>query len=173
MLTKRVEDALNEQIKMEGLSSNFYLAMASWAEENGYAGVSEFLYTHSDEERFHMLKLVKYMNERDGKVVIPAFERPRSNYDNVKELFEELYNHEVKVTQSIGELVGVCLEEKDFTTHNFLQWYVAEQLEEEALAKTIIDKIKLMGDEKSAWYHFDRDIAGLTVTTAADEGTKA
>ncbi len=168
MLSKRVEDALNEQIKMEGLSSNFYLAMASWAEQNGYAGVSGFLYKHSDEERFHMLKLVKYMNERDGKVVIPAFEQPRSNYNNVKELFEELYKHEVAVTQSIGELVGVCLEEKDFTTHNFLQWYVSEQLEEEALAKTIIDKIKLMGDDKSTWYHFDRDIMGLTVTSAAD-----
>lgn len=152
------------------MSSNFYLAMASWAEENGYAGVSQFLYKHSDEERFHMLKLIKYMNERDGKVIIPAFEMPRSSYDNVKQVFEELYNHEVQVTQSIGELVGVCLEEKDFTTHNFLQWYVSEQLEEEALAKTIMDKIKLMGNDQSAWYHFDRDIAGLTVTSAADEG---
>jgi ferritin len=170
MLSKKVEAALNEQIKMEGMSSNFYLAMASWAEENGYAGVSEFLYKHSDEERFHMLKLIKYMNERDGKVIIPAFEQPRSNYDDVKQLFQELYSHEAKVTQSIGELVGVCLDEKDFTTHNFLQWYVSEQLEEEALAKTIIDKIKLMGDDKSAWYHFDRDIASLTVTSVADDG---
>lgn len=170
MLSKKVEAALNEQIKMEGMSSNFYLAMASWAEENGYAGVSEFLYKHSDEERFHMLKLIKYMNERDGKVIIPAFEQPRSDYDGVKQLFQELYKHEAKVTQSIGELVGVCLDEKDFTTHNFLQWYVSEQLEEEALAKTIIDKIKLMGDDKSAWYHFDRDIASLTVTSVADQG---
>ncbi|MEQ9187805.1 MAG: ferritin [Cryomorphaceae bacterium] len=170
MLTKRVEEALNEQIKMEGLSSNFYLAMASWAEQNGYAGVSGFLYKHSDEERFHMLKLIKYMNERDGKVVIPSFEQPRSDYNNVKELFEELYKHEAAVTLSIGEMVGICLEEKDFTTHNFLQWYVSEQLEEEALAKTIIDKIKLMGDDQSAWYHFDRDIMGLTVTSVADQG---
>jgi ferritin len=172
MLTKRVEEALNEQIKMEGLSSNYYLAMASWAEANGYAGVSEFLYKHSDEERFHMLKLVKYMNERDGKVVIPAFDKPKSDYNNVKELFDALYHHEVVVTQSIGELVAVCLEEKDYTTHNFLQWYVSEQLEEEALAKTIIDKIKLMGNDGSAWYHFDRDIASITVTSAADEGAQ-
>lgn len=170
MLTERLAKALNEQIKMEGLSSNYYLAMASWAEQNGYAGVSEFLYKHSDEERFHMLKLVKYMNERDGKVVIPAFDEPRSDYSDVKELFNELYKHEVAVTQSIGELVAVCLEEKDYTTHNFLQWYVSEQLEEEALAKTIMDKIKLMGNDGSAWYHFDRDIATLTVTSVADEG---
>lgn len=173
MLPKKVEAALNEQIKMEGMSSNYYLAMASWAENNGYAGVSEFLYTHSDEERFHMLKLVKYINERDGRAVIPAFEMPNAKFSHVKELFESLYQHEVEVTKSIGELVGTCLDEKDFTTHNFLQWYVNEQLEEEALAKTIMDKIKLMGNDQSAWYHFDRDIAGIKVTSAADEGQSA
>jgi ferritin len=88
-------------------------------------------------------------------------------------LFEKLYSHEVKVTQSIGELVGICLDERDFTTHNFLQWYVSEQLEEEALAKTIMDKIKLMGSDSGAWYHFDRDILSLTVTSAADSGAAA
>ncbi len=170
MLSKKVEDALNEQIQMEGKSSNFYLSMASWAEANGYSGVSEFLYRHSDEERFHMLKLVKYINEREGNAIIPAFEKPQDSFSNVRALFEHLLEHEVAVTKSIGELVGITLEEKDFTTHNFLQWYVSEQLEEEALAKTIMDKIKLMGDDGSVWYHFDRDIATLTVTTAADEG---
>ena len=170
MLSKRVETALNEQIHMEGKSSNFYLSMASWAEAQGYSGVSQFLYRHSDEERFHMLKLVKYINERGGVVTIPAFEKPQAEFKNARELFEQLLEHEIAVTQSIGELVGISLEEKDFTTHNFLQWYVSEQLEEEALAKTIMDKIRLMGKDESAWYHFDRDIATLTVTTAADEG---
>ena len=83
-------------------------------------------------------------------------------------MFEKLYEHEVMVTKSIGDLVGICLDERDFTTQNFLQWYVSEQLEEEALAKTIIDKIKLMGSDSGAWYHFDRDIATLTVTSVAD-----
>ena len=158
MLAKRIQDALNEQIKMEGSSSNFYLSMAVWAEENGYAGVSQFLYKHSDEERFHMLKLVKYINERDGKVVIPAFDQPKSEFDSVKQLFEELYSHEVAVTQSIGELVGICLEEKDFTTQNFLQWYVSEQLEEEALAREILDRLSLIGNDKGGMYLFDRDV---------------
>lgn len=175
MLSKRVEKALNEQVKMEGNSSNYYLAMACWAETNGFSGVSQFMYRHADEERFHMLKLLKYINERDGKAVVPAFDRPEVKIKNVKELFGQLYDHEVAVTQSIGELVGTCLEEKDFTTHNFLQWYVSEQLEEEALAKTILDKIKLMGNDQSTWYHFDRDIAGLSVSSVADpaQGGKA
>jgi len=167
MLTKRLEAALNEQVKMEGMSSNYYLAMASWAENNGFAGVSEFLYKHSDEERVHMLKLVKYINERDGQAVIPAFEKPTIKFKHVKEAFKSLYEHEVAVTNSINNLVGMCLEDKDFNTHNFLQWYVSEQLEEEALAKTIMDKIKLMGADTGSWYHFDRDIMGLTVSSAA------
>lgn len=170
MLSKKVEQALNEQIHMEGQSSHFYLSMASWAESHGYSGVAGFLYRHSDEERFHMLKLIKYMNERDGRVTIPAYDKPKDEFKNVRELFEELLAHEVAVTQSIGEVVGICLDEKDFTTHNFMQWYVSEQLEEEALAKTIMDKIKLMGSDESAWYHFDRDIRSITVTSAADEG---
>lgn len=170
MLSKKVEEALNEQVKMEASASNFYLAMASWAENHGYAGVSQFLYKHSDEERFHMLKLVKYINERDGKAVIPAVEQPRTNFQHVRELFETLYEHEVKVTRSIGDLVGISLEERDFTTHNFLQWYVSEQLEEEALAKAVIDKIKLMGNDEGVWYHLDRDIAGMTVKSVADNG---
>lgn len=167
MLAKRVEKALNEQILMEGESSNFYLAMASWAENAGYPGVADFMYLHSDEERVHMLKLIKFVNERDGVAVIPAFPKPTFTFKHVSEAFRQLYEHEVKVTRSINELVGICLEEKDFNTHNFLQWYVSEQLEEEALAKTILDKIKLMGTEPSAWYHFDRDLNGFTARSAA------
>ena len=170
MLSKKIEAALNGQVAVEANSSQAYLAMASWAENNGYAGVSEFLYGHSDEERIHMLKLVKYVNERDGKAEIPAFEKPKIKFTHIKDAFKSLYEHEVAVTQSINNLVGMCLEDKDFNTHNFLQWYVSEQLEEEALAKTIIDKIKLMGSDSGAWYHFDRDIMGLTVTSAAAKG---
>ena len=76
------------------------------------------------------------------------------------------------VSQSINNCIDIALEEKDYATHNFLQWYVSEQLEEEATAKTILDKIKLMGNDKSAWYHFDRDIAGLSVTSVADSGAQ-
>jgi ferritin len=171
MLSKRVEAALNEQVKLEGDSSNLYLAMASWAENQGYAGVAEFLYVHSDEERFHMLKLVKYVNERDGVAEIPALDKPKIAFKHVKDAFTTLYEHEVMVTKSINDLIGICLDERDFNTNNFLQWYVSEQLEEEALAKTIMDKIRLMGTDPGAWYHFDRDVAALKVTSAAAETT--
>jgi ferritin len=173
MVHKKVEQALNEQVKMEGNSSNYYLALACWADSNGFSGVANFMYKQSDEERFHMLKLMKYVIERDGNAIVPSFDQPNIDVKSPTEIFQDLYKHEIKVTESINKLVGICLKENDYTTHNFLQWYVSEQLEEEATAKSILDKIKLMGNDKSAWYHFDRDIAGLIVTSVADSGQGA
>ncbi|MEM9022145.1 MAG: ferritin [Bacteroidota bacterium] len=167
MLSEIIENALNEQVSLEGSSSQFYLSMASWAETQGFPGISEFLYAHADEERGHMLKLVRYINERGGQAVIPAFDQPPTTFSSVTELFEGLLNHEVKVTEKISEVVDACLQVKDYTTHNFMQWYVSEQLEEEALARTIMDKLKLIGNDKGGLYLFDRDIQQLTVTSAA------
>ena len=158
MISKKVESALNDQIKKEAASSQFYLAMASWAETQGFNGIATFLYTHSDEERMHMLKLVKFVNERGGVAIIPALEAPPVEFNSITYVFEELLNHEVMVTESINNVVDVCLKEKDYTTHNFMQWYVSEQIEEEALARTINDKLKMIGTDKGGLYLFDRDL---------------
>lgn len=158
MLNEKIEISLNAQIKMEAQSSQFYLAMASWAETEGLTGTAKFLYTHSDEEREHMLKLVKFVNERGGRAHIPDLDAPPSTFDSVTEIFKMLLQHEVNVTASINEVVDICLSEKDYTTHNFMQWYVAEQLEEEALARNIMDKLQMIGNEKSGLYLFDRDL---------------
>jgi ferritin len=157
-MNKRIEQALNDQIEKEASSSQYYLAMASWAENNGLNGTAKFMYTHSDEERFHMLKLVKFVNERGGKAIIPSLDAPPNHFKNLKSVFELLLEHEIGVTNSINNLVDICLQEKDYTTHNFVQWYVSEQLEEEALARTILDKIKLIGSDNSGLYLFDRDL---------------
>jgi len=165
-MKERVEKALNEQIKKEGESSQFYLAMAAWAEIEGLEGISNFMYKQSDEERFHMLKLIKFVNERGGKAIIPGFEIPPTNFNSVHRVFEEFLNHEILITESINNLVHICLEEKDYPTHNFMQWYLSEQLEEEASARTILDKVKLIGDDKSGLYMFDRDLETIRVTPA-------
>ncbi len=157
-MNARVEAALNDQILKEASSSQYYLSMASWAENNGLNGTSKFMYTHSDEERFHMLKLVKFVNERGGKAIIPSIGQPPTEFENLKSVFELLLKHEISVTDSINNLVDICLQEKDYTTHNFVQWYVSEQLEEEALARTILDKLKLIGDDNGGMYMFDRDL---------------
>ncbi len=157
-MNTRVEKALNEQIKKEAESSHFYLAIASWAEEKGLNGTATFFYAQSDEERFHMLKLIHFVNERGGKALIPGINAPQNDFDGIKQVFGLLLEHEVAVTESINKLVEICLEEKDYTTQNFLQWYVAEQLEEEAQAKTILDRINLTGEDKGGLYLFDRDM---------------
>ncbi len=161
MLKPKIEKALNKQIELEASSSQFYLAMASWAETQGMNGTAAFLYKHSDEERMHMLKLVKFINERGGTAVIPPLTKPPSEYDSIKEIFESLLEHEMNVTDSINNVVDVCLSEKDYTTHNFMQWYVSEQLEEEALARNIIDKLNMIGNDKGGLYLFDRDLQTL------------
>ena len=167
MLSKNIEIALNNQIRIEAESSQIYLSMACWAEVNGLEGIAQFMYAQSDEERAHMLKLIKYVNERGGHAQITDLKAPKTSYDTFKGMFEELYNHEMFVSNSINELVHITFSEKDYATHNFLQWYVAEQIEEEAQAKSILDKINLIGDDKGGLYLFDRDILQLTVTSAA------
>ena len=167
MLVKSIESALNNQIRIEAESSQIYLAMACWAEVKGLEGVSKFMYAQSDEEREHMLKLVKFVNERGGHAHISELNAPNVTFSSFKEMFEKLFEHEVYVSKSINELVHISLEEKDYATHNFLQWYVAEQIEEEAVARTILDKINMIGDDKGGLYLFDRDIENLTVITSA------
>ena len=161
MLSKKIEDALNTQIGIEASSSQSYLAMASWAETTGLSGTAAFLYKHSDEERMHMLKLIKYVNDRGGKAVIPALKQPQKAYKSITDVFQVLLEHETHVTASINLVVDLCLKEKDYTTHNFMQWYVSEQIEEETLARTLIDKLALIGTDKGGLYLFDRDLEGM------------
>lgn len=159
MLSKTIQEALNKQVAMEATSSQAYLAMASWAEiQPGLDGVTEFFYQQSNEERMHMLKLIRYVNERGGFAMVPALPQPIITFQSLQRVFEEFLKHEVGVSESINQLVGLALDERDFATHNFLQWYVSEQIEEERLARTLNDKLELVGDDKSGIYLFDRDI---------------
>ena len=165
-LTQETEDLLNRQIHMEGASSAYYLAMASWCDKEGYSVSADFLYRHSDEERQHMLKLIRFVNERGGKAVVPAVSMPANEFNTLKNMFTVLLKHEVYVSERINDIVHVSLEEKDYASNNFLQWYVSEQIEEEALARTILDKINLIGDDKGGLYLFDNDIKSLVAQSS-------
>lgn len=159
MLSKSLQEALNRQVQMEAQSSQAYLAMASWAEiQPGLEGVTEFFYNQSEEERVHMLKLIRYINERGGYAVVSELKQPMVTFPSLKKLFDEFLNHELQVSNSINDLVDLALQEKDFATHNFLQWYVSEQLEEEHTARTLNDKLELIGEDRGGLYLFDRDM---------------
>ena len=165
MLSKSIEKALNEQIRVEAESSQIYLAMACWAEIKGLEGIASFMFAQSDEERDHMLKLVKFINERGGHAHISQLNAPNVTFKSFKDMFQMLFEHEVFVSETINNLVDISLQEKDYATHNFLQWYVAEQIEEEAMARSILDKVNLVGDDKVVLYLFDRDIKQLTINS--------
>ncbi|MFT5761632.1 MAG: ferritin [Polaribacter sp.] len=169
MLTSKIEVALNNQVTVEAESSQIYLAMASWAENLGFEGVSQFMYAHSDEERAHMLKLIKFINERGGHAKVSQLSAPPTEFGSFKDMFQTLFDHEVMVSETINDLVDISLQEKDYATHNFLQWYVSEQIEEEALARNILDKINLIGDDKSGFYLFDSDIKKLIANTTSPQ----
>jgi ferritin len=164
MISKKIENALNKQVELEALSSQLYLAMASWAEVQGLNGVAAFLYLHSDEERLHQIKLMRFINERGGHGIVPTLKQPPVLFKSILSVFESILEHEIKVSQEINYLVEVCLKERDYTTHNFLQWYVSEQIEEEALARNVLDKLKLIGGDKGGLYFFDRDLQTMAST---------
>jgi ferritin len=167
MLRKKVEDICNRQIEREGYSSFLYLAMASWAETNGLSGVAQWLYAQAEEEKLHMLKFIKYINERGGKAIVPALKKPPEDFKSAEDMFKEVLKHEQFVTASINEIAAVTFAEKDFNTHNFLQWFVMEQVEEEASAQVILDKLRLVG--KNNKYQFDRDIMSLRTPAAGTQ----
>ena len=161
-MNNKVEKALNKQIELEHFSSQLYLAMASWAEKTGFNGSANFLYEHSDEERGHMLKLFHYVNDRGGHAIVPKVEQPTLEFKSIHDVFKEIFEHEKMITSAINDLVGLCYEEKDFTTVSFLQWYVEEQIEEESLFSNILDKFNLLGGDKAKMYMFDNEMEKLT-----------
>lgn len=161
-MIEKIQDLLNDQIKYEASASMQYLAMASWADNAGFSGVADFFYAQSEEEKAHMTKLVKFVNERGGKVSVPALEKPLDDFSNLNALFDHFLKSEMFVTEQINKVIYECLQHKDYNVHNFMQWYVTEQLEEESTARTLLDKLNIIGEDKTGHYLFDRDINMIT-----------
>lgn len=159
MFKPEVEKAILSQIAKEIYSSNLYLAMASWAQSQGYSGTSKWLYAQSDEERLHTIKFINYINDRGGYAVIPSTDAPPMQYESIQSIFEQVLEHELMISESINEIVSVCMAQKDYTTLNWMQWFVNEQIQEEASVSIILDKLKLLNGQNM--YLFDRDIFAL------------
>ncbi len=159
MLSQSMQEALNNQVRLEAASSHAYLAMASWSDiQPGLDNVAEYFFQQSEEERVHMLKLMRFINERGGFAFVPSLEQPIVTHRGLKSMFEEFLKHEIMISDSINNLVDLALTQKDYATHNFLQWYVSEQIEEEKSARVLNDKLEMIGEDKSGLYLFDRDI---------------
>ncbi|TKG94282.1 non-heme ferritin [Puteibacter caeruleilacunae] len=161
MLKENLLKKLNDQVTAEHYASNLYLAMSSWCQAQGLNGAARFLSTHSKEELEHMYKLFNYINETGSMAIVGAIEAPPSDFEDLKDVFEQTYQHELLVTSRINELVELTLNEKDYSTFNFLQWYVAEQHEEEALFKGILDRMEIVGIKGRSLFMLDQEIGRL------------
>lgn len=166
MLSKGIQDALNKQVSEENYAAQYYLAMASWCDKAGLQGCAKFLYVHSEAERAHMMKLFRYVNDAGGHAVVGAIQAPPAEYKSITDVMELILKHERHVTQAINRLVDACLSEKDYSTFNFLQWYVAEQHEEERLIQSILDMIKVAGTEGRGLFLIDKEIGKLAAAPA-------
>jgi ferritin len=153
-----MQDALNKQINAELYSSYLYLSMASYFNSNDLAGFGHWMHCQAKEELFHAMKMYKYVLERGGRVILPPIEGPQTEWENPSAPFEHALQHEIKVTGLINDLVDLAIEEKDHATNNFLQWYVKEQVEEEASATEVVQKLKLTGGQGNGLFMLDNEL---------------
>ena len=147
---------------MEAYASFYYLAAASWCDKQGLFGCSKFMYSHAEEERDHMMRLFNYIIDAGGNAIAPAVKQPPKEFGTLKKMFKNVLEHEVEVTGSINNLVDLCIKEKDHSTNNFLQWFVAEQHEEEKVFSTIIDRMNIIGAEEKNLYWIDQEVEKLS-----------
>jgi ferritin len=169
MISKHLEKALQEQIEKESYSSAFYLSMASWMDQEGYEGTALFLYRQSDEERMHMLKIFHFINEHDGHAMVPSVDQPPAKFKDYHTCFKLVLEQEQAVTRSIHELVTLSIKEKDHAANNFLQWYVSEQMEEEIQIKSILNKLKIIGNNGSGLYLLDNDLSTMGIVAGSND----
>jgi ferritin len=163
MLSEKLLKKLNEQVTQEFYASNLYLQMSAWCNHKGLNGSAKFLRDHAADEMSHMQKIFGYIQDTGALAIIDAIEKPETEFENIQDIFTKTYNHEKMITAKINEIVAIALDEKDFSTFNFLQWYVAEQHEEEKLFKSILDKIEIIGLDGRGLFMIDREIGNITI----------
>ena len=158
MISKKMEEALNQQLNRELFSSYLYLSMASYFENNNYVGMAQWMRLQAEEEHAHSMKFFAFIQKIGGRVILEQLDKPQSEWDTPKAAFEDALGHEEYITKNINELTDLAIAERDHSTKTFLQWYIDEQVEEEAAANEIVQKFNLIGESKSGLYMLDREL---------------
>jgi len=161
MLKTEMIAKLNDQLNLEFYSANLYLQMSAWCSEKGFEGAAAFLREHSQEEMGHMHRLFKYLSDTGALPVLGAIAAPPTDFTSLADVFQQTYEHEQLITVRINELVDAAMTSKDYSTFNFLQWYVAEQHEEETLFKSVLDKLSLVSNTGNGLFFVDKDLKGM------------
>jgi ferritin len=169
MLSQKIQDAINEQIKNELYSAYLYLSMAAYAEDANLPGIAHWMRLQYQEEVMHGLKFFDYVNERGGRVTLYALDQPPSEFKSPLDVFERTLEHEQKVTGLINSLYALAVEERDYATQMMLHWFIEEQVEEESTASGILETLKMIGDNSNALLMLDRELGQRAAESDEEE----
>jgi len=158
MLSTKIEDAFNEQLNKELFSAYLYLSMSSWFDTQNLGGMAQWMRLQAQEELQHAMKFYDFVLNRDGRVTLSQIDTPKKEWESALTVFQEAYDHERMITGSINDLVNLSLEERDHAAVAFLQWFVTEQVEEEATVQRIAEKLRMVGDDKVATLILDSEL---------------
>jgi len=166
-ISVEMKKALNKQSSLESFASNYYLSMASWCDVSGYEGAAGYFYAQAEEERQHMLKIVKYLNSIGVAATIPAADSPPSKFKSLEGICKTALANEQSVTKAINSMVALAQSQNDHATFAFLQWYVTEQVQEETKFEAILQKFDTIGTDKLALVEIDRQLGAMAAASAA------
>ncbi|WP_209864364.1 ferritin [Paenibacillus shirakamiensis] len=168
MVQESLYEALNEQFNFELHSAHVYLAIAGYCSSISWDGFANFFLVQSDEERYHASKLYKFLNDRGRRVTLSALEEPKNDYSSILDAFEHAYQHEKLNTQRIYRLSDIALDQREHATLQFLNWFVEEQVEEEALFDGIIQKLKRIDVNSTAFFELDKEFSNRSFTAPSN-----
>ncbi|HXK76141.1 MAG TPA: ferritin [Bacteroidaceae bacterium] len=163
-LKKRVENKLNAQINAEAWSAYLYLSMSNYLAAEGLNGFATWMRVQYEEETFHLMHMIDYVNERGGRVLLQPIAEVPTVWDNLLHVFEDTLKHEEQVSELINECMDVAIEERDHATQSFLKFYVDEQVEEEATVSDLLNNIKMTGSNGNGVFFLDKECATRTFT---------
>lgn len=170
MISKKMVDALNEQVNAEMYSAYLYLSMESHFKSLNLNGFANWMRVQTQEEMTHAMKIYDFINERGGRVTLKPIDGPPTKWESPTAVFEAVYVHEQKVTALINKLVDLAIEEKDHATNTFLQWFVNEQVEEESSADEKVQQLKMMEKAPGGMFMLDRELGQRVFTPPAAQG---
>lgn len=169
MIKEKVQKAFNEQINAELFSAYLYMSMSGYFNSIGMPGAANWMRVQSLEEMTHAEKLANHLQERNARVILTTIDAPQTDWNGAKDAFDAVLEHEQKVTALINDLMDISIAEKDHAAAMFLQWFVAEQVEEEASAQAVIDQLALAGDGRGGMLMIDKELGQRVFTPPVAE----
>jgi len=169
MISSKMNDAFNEQINAELFSAYLYLSMSAWFSDKSLSGFANWMRVQAQEEQFHAMKIYDYVLERGGRVDLNKIDKPETDWDETVIVLQEVAAHEAKVTGLINDLVDLAYSERDHASNIFLQWFVSEQVEEEASAGEIVEKAKMIGNDSAGLFALDMELGKRVFVASEDE----